>query len=86
MTLPIFRKMISLHYHMNSVLLQCSGMSQKKTGNIDLNSENKLKCRRGPNGLVLEGPNNSPSLNKQRNPKLALEIHMINTHSEAGGH
>lgn len=85
MTLPFFRTMISLNNHMNVVALQCSRMLQT-TGNIDLDSENKLKCRRGPNALVLEGPNISPSLSKQRNPKLALEIHMINTHSEAGGY
>lgn len=85
MTLPVFRKMISLHNHMNGAALQCSGMSQT-TGNNQLNSENKLKCRCGPNAPVLEGPNISPSSSKQRNPKLALEIHMINTHSEAGGH
>lgn len=55
------------------------------TGNIDPKSENELKYRRGANALVLEGLNISPSMGKQRNPKLALEIHMINSHSEAGG-
>lgn len=32
-----------------------------------------------------EGPHRGPSMCKQWNPKLAMEIHMINTHFEAGG-
>lgn len=42
-------------------------------------------CANASMSVVLEGPNRGPSMSKQWNLKSALEIHMINTHFEAGG-
>lgn len=54
--------------------------------NTERNLENKSwSADVFPDASVPEGPRISPSMGKQRNPELALEIHMINTHSKAGG-